>query len=156
MLPTRHPYDIIILSGGFDPPHIGHVRMIQDAKTRARRVIVGINSDAWLVRKKGYVFIPWLERAEMVSAIKGVYEAIRFNDKNNTAKALLKKIRKENPYARIAFGNGGDRTNKNTPENNTCKLEEIDMLWDVGGGYKAQSSSTLVDKIKEANETIKK
>jgi cytidyltransferase-like protein len=145
-------YDIIILSGGFDPPHIGHVRMIQDARSRAKRVFVGINSDDWLNRKKGYVFMSWLERAEMVEAIKGVDEVRRFNDKDNTANALLKKIRKENPYSRIAFGNGGDRTNINTPEKETCEKQIIDMVWAVGGGYKAQSSSVLVDKIKETEK----
>jgi len=126
--------------------------MIQDARNIAKRVFAGINSDDWLNRKKGYVFMPWLERAEMVEAIKGVDEVYIFNDKDNTANALLKKIRKENPYSRIAFGNGGDRTNINTPEKQTCEKEKIDMVWDVGGGYKAQSSSVLVDKIKEEAE----
>jgi cytidyltransferase-like protein len=149
---TMKIYDIIVLSGGFDPPHVGHVRMIQDAKKRAKRVFIGINSDEWLERKKGYVFMPWIERSEVMAAFEGVDEVFRFNDKDNTANDLLIKIRKENPYCTIAFGNGGDRTNQNTPEQETCEQNDVDLIWEVGGSFKAQSSSTLVDKLKIVGE----
>jgi cytidyltransferase-like protein len=144
---TNKEYDIIVLSGGFDPPHVGHVRMFQDAKNKAKRVFIGVNSDEWLMRKKGYVFMPWIERAEVVAGFDGVDEIYRFKDADNTANDLLLRIRKENPYAKIAFGNGGDRTKQNTPETETCKEIDITMIWEVGGSFKAQSSSTLVEKI---------
>ena len=71
-------FDIVVLSGGFDPIHIGHARMIIAASKLGAEVVVGVNSDNWLERKKGYAFMPWSERAEMVESIKGVTKAISF------------------------------------------------------------------------------
>lgn len=142
-------YNIIILSGGFDPPHVGHVRMVRHAAEMADIVIVGVNSDAWLKRKKGYVFMPWPERSEMVSSIKGASEAVAFNDEDNTASDLITKIRKQFPDLNIAFGNGGDRTNNNTPEMKVCGNLGVDVIWGIGGEEKAQSSSTLVENARK-------
>jgi cytidyltransferase-like protein len=142
-------YDIIILSGGFDPPHVGHVRMIRHASDLASVVIVGVNSDEWLMRKKGYVFMPWEERSEMMASIRGVGEAVRFDDSDKTANDLIMKVRKQFPNARLAFGNGGDRTNENTPEMQTCSKLSVEMIWGIGGEDKAQSSSTLVENARK-------
>ena len=137
-------YDIIVLSGGFDPPHVGHARMIRAASELADLVFVGVNSDAWLSRKKGYVFMPWTERAEMIQSLKGTTEAMAFDDADNTAGDIIRKIRKQYPDQKIAFGNGGDRVRENTPEMKTCFVERVDMIWGVGGEEKVQSSSDLV------------
>ncbi len=149
---SKH-YDIIILSGGFDPLHIGHVRMIQEASTMADKVIVGINSDEWLSRKKGYIFMPFDERLAVVVELESVYGARKFNDGDDTANDLIKKVyeqhRTHNPECKIAFGNGGDRTDKNTPESQLCLSLGIDMVWGVGGDFKMQSSSSLVKKFVE-------
>jgi len=142
-------YDIVILSGGFDPPHVGHVRMIQDAATKGRKVIVGVNSDNWLMRKKGYIFMPWTERVEMIQAIKGVGEAVGFNDDDNSADDVILKVRERFPKANVAFANGGDRKDGNTPEAQACFFARVDMLWGIGGEEKAQSSSTLVENAKQ-------
>ena len=142
-------YDIIILSGGFDPPHVGHVRMIKDATTKGKKVIVGVNSDDWLIRKKSYIFMPHAERIEMIQSIKGVHEAVGFNDDDNSADDVILKVRKQFPDANIAFGNGGDRIKGNTPEAQTCFFARVDMLWGIGGEEKAQSSSTLVENAKQ-------
>ena len=133
----RTPYGTVMVSGGFDPIHIGHVRMIQEAAREFGEVIVAVNSDDWLLRKKGYVFMPWEERAEIVRAIAGVTKVIAFDDSDNTA---CDAIRQHKP---TYFANGGDRTTKNTPEQQVCEELGVEMVWGVGGG-KIQSSSELV------------
>ena len=131
-----------MVSGGFDPPHIGHIRMFQDA-AQWGDVIVAINSDEWLMRKKGYVFMPWDERAEIIRELQSVDQAVSFNDTDDTAKEAIKIHRPD------AFANGGDRKKKNTPEMNLCDELGIQMLWGIGGKDKPQSSSWLVNKLME-------
>jgi len=132
----------IMVSGGFDPPHIGHIRMFQDAAEWGD-VIVAINSDEWLMRKKGYVFMPWAERAEIIRELTSVDRVVSFNDNDDTAKEAIKIQRPD------AFANGGDRKKKNTPEMDLCDKLGIQMLWGIGGKDKPQSSSWLVDKLRE-------
>ncbi len=143
-------YDILVLSGGFDPPHIGHARMIRSASDIAENVIVGVNSDEWLENKKGYIFMPWEERAELVSYFRGVTEAVAFNDDDGTACDLIEKVRKQFPDKTIAFGNGGDRVTDNVPEVLVATQSNVDLVWNLGGG-KIQSSSDLV---KNANQQV--
>ena len=131
-----------MVSGGFDPPHIGHIRMFQDAAEWGE-VIVAINSDDWLMRKKGYVFMPWSERAEIIRELTSVGHVVSFNDNDNTANQAIKVHRPD------AFANGGDRKKKNTPEMDLCDKLGIQMLWGIGGKDKPQSSSWLVDKLRE-------
>lgn len=133
---------IIAVSGGFDPVHIGHIRMIQDA-ARYGDVMVIINSDDWLMRKKGYVFMPWEERAEIMGNIKGVRFVTQVDDSDGTVCEALKRHRPD------AFANGGDRKTENTPEMDVCEELGIQMMWAIGGSNKPQSSSWLVDKLKE-------
>lgn len=141
-------YDIILLSGGFDPPHVGHARMVRSAATIGRKVVVGVNSDDWLTRKKGYVFMPFEERKEMMESLAGVNIARGFDDKDNTACDLLMWSRATWPKHSIAFGNGGDRNMDNVPEQYTATELNIQMVWGVGG-VKAQSSSTLVEESRK-------
>ena len=131
----------IAVSGGFDPIHIGHVRMIQEASKHGN-VIVIANSDNWLLRKKGYIFMPFSERAEILMSIKGVTEVHQAYDDDNTVCMSLRDIKPD------AFANGGDRKSDNTPEMDTCAEFNIEMLWNVGGG-KIQSSSTLVERRRD-------
>lgn len=133
---------LIAVSGGFDPIHIGHIRMIRDA-SRYGDVMVIINSDDWLQRKKGYVFMPWQERAEIVGNIKGVSLIVAVNDEDGT---VCEALRRHKPDA---FANGGDRKTENTPEMDVCEELGIQMMWAIGGNDKPQSSSWLVDKLKE-------
>jgi cytidyltransferase-like protein len=132
----------IMVSGGFDPPHIGHIRMFQDA-AKWGDVVVAINSDDWLMRKKGYVFMPWTERAEIIRELTSVDQVVSFNDNDDTANQAIKVHRPD------AFANGGDRKKKNTPEMDLCDKLGIQMLWGIGGKDKPQSSSWLVDKLRE-------
>ena len=133
---------VIAVSGGFDPVHIGHVRMIRDA-ARYGDVMVIINSDDWLMRKKGYVFMPWEERAEIMGNIKGVRLVTQVDDSDGT---VCEALRRHTPDV---FANGGDRKTENTPEMDVCEELGIQMMWAIGGNNKPQSSSWLVNKLKE-------
>ena len=125
-----------MVSGGFDPIHVGHVRMII-AAAKLGNVIVAVNSDEWLMKKKGYIFMPWDERAEIIASIAGVQDVITVEDTDGTVCRALKLIKPD------MFGNGGDRTDKNTPEKEVCSELNIEMIWSLGG-KKIQSSSDLV------------
>ena len=130
----------VAVSGGFDPVHVGHVRMILEA-AEVGDVIVIANSDEWLMRKKGYVFMPWEERAEILASIRGVLKVVPVDDSDGT---VCEALRRENP---TFFANGGDRKTDNTPEMVVCSELGIGLLWEVGGG-KIQSSSELVKNVK--------
>jgi len=134
-------YRTVCVSGGMDPIHSGHVRMIQQAAEYGD-VIVILNSDEWLVRKKGKPFMSWDERAEIISAIKGVTKVIKAKDDDGTVCETLREVKP------TYFANGGDRTDVNTPESFVCAEVGITMLWGIGGG-KIQSSSWLIAKAKE-------
>jgi len=139
----------IMVSGGFDPLHIGHIQMIKEAALWGT-VIVVINSDEWLMRKKGYVFMPWKERAEIIGNIKGVSLVTGVDDTDETVCHALGYHRPD------AFANGGDRKKKNTPEMELCDELGIQMLWGIGGTDKPQSSSWLVNKaMEQINGTTK-
>lgn len=130
----------VAISGGCDPIHVGHIRMIQQAAEYGD-VIVILNSDEWLMRKKGFVFMTWQERAEIISAIKGVVKVVPVDDSDGTVCEALLKVK---PHF---FANGGDRTDINTPEKQICVDNDITMIWGIGGG-KIQSSSDLVTKVR--------
>ena len=130
----------VMVSGGFDPIHVGHVRMIQEAAKHGD-VIVVANSDAWLKRKKGYIFMPWEERAEIILSMNGVLDVLPVDDSDGTVCDALRR------YSPTYFANGGDRKQNNTPEMDVCEELGIEMLWEVGGG-KIQSSSDLVKNSK--------
>ena len=133
----------VAVSGGMDPIHIGHVRMILDA-ARYGDVIVILNSDEWLIDKKGYCFMTWEERAEIIRSIKGVSMVVPTQKEQDTSVCnTLKYLKKE--YDLTFFANGGDRIDTTTPEMRVCEENDIQMLWNIGGG-KVQSSSTLVNK----------
>jgi len=140
---------IVMVSGGFDPVHVGHIRMITES-AQWGSVIVVINSDEWLIRKKGYVFMPWEERAEIIGNIKGVSIVSNVNDADGTVCSALRRHKPD------AFANGGDRKKENTPEMKVCEELGIQMLWGTGGADKPQSSSWLVNKaMEQMNETAK-
>jgi len=133
----RTPYDTVVVSGGFDPIHVGHVRMILEAAREYGDVIIVANSDDWLLRKKGYVFMPFEQREEILMGIKGVTRVEAVDDTDGTVCEALRRIKP------TYFANGGDRHLQNTPEMQVCKDMKIQMVWNVGGG-KIQSSSDLV------------
>ena len=131
----------IMVSGGFDPVHVGHLRMFQEASKHGR-LIVALNSDDWLKRKKGYVFMPFEERKEIIQAFSCVSSVTHIDDEDNSACEAIERIHPD------IFANGGDRFANNTPETLTCIKYDIETLWGVGGG-KIQSSSDMVKNAKE-------
>ena len=143
--PSNDMEKIILLTGGFDPVHIGHVRMFKEAKQFGDKVFVGLNSDEWLTRKKGKPFMPFSERQEILQSIKYIDQVFSFSDKDNTAVRFIKSMNEvyiTNSDVRLYFGNGGDRTGTTTPEVDFCNEHGIKLLFELGGG-KIQSSSKL-------------
>jgi len=137
----------VMVSGGFDPVHVGHIRLILDA-AKFGDVIVIANSDQWLYRKKGFVFMTFDQRKEILDAIKGVVLVDSVNDTDGT---VCEAIRRHNP---TYFANGGDRKKTNTPEVDVCNELGIELLWGVGGNSKSESSSDLVKRVKEHKASL--
>lgn len=135
-----------IVSGGFDPIHEGHVEMIKSAAKESDGVIVLVNSDAWLCRKKGKNFQSIKTRKAILDNMKGVIDVLEFNDDDNSASDGIRKVREKYPDARLVFANGGDRTKSNIPEENTCIECKVDLAFGIGGNNKMNSSSWILDK----------
>ena len=131
----------VMVSGGFDPVHAGHIRMIRHAAEYGD-VIVIANSDNWLFRKKGFVFMEYERRIEILNAIKGVILVDSVDDGDGT---VCDAIRRHKP---TYFANGGDRGRSNTPEQSVCEELGVELLWGVGGEEKLQSSSELAKKAR--------
>jgi len=137
-------FDVVLLSGGFDPVHIGHVKMVQAAAELGKIVVVGVNSDDWLARKKGKSFMSFDERLYIMTSLRDTGYAVGFDDTDDSACDLIKTAReKYGQDVSIAFANGGDRERDNIPEVQACLDNNIKMVWNVGGG-KIQSSSDLI------------
>lgn len=136
---------IVICTGGFDPIHSGHIEYLREARTLGDQLIVGVNSDAWLERKKGRPFMPHRERMLVVSALDCVDAAYQFNDNDGSARELLKSMKAQYPKDEIIFANGGDRTDKNIPE---MDIDGVKFVFGVGGFNKANSSSWILAEWK--------
>ena len=134
---------IVLVTGGFDPLHSGHLAYLKAAKKLGDKLFVGINSDDWLCRKKGKNFLPEQERHEILSSIRYVDGCILFNDQDDTAIEAIKNIRMLFPFAQIIFANGGDRTSDNIPE---MIFEDVEFVFGVGGEDKKNSSSWILKK----------
>lgn len=138
---------IVAVSGGFDPIHIGHVRMFKEAKALGDKLVVIINNDNWLMKKKGFAFMPQAERKEVIEAI-GFVDEVVFTDHEPDPQdtSVCEALRKVRPHI---FANGGDRTHDNIPEIPVCEEIGCQMVFNVGFGGKVQSSSDLVKRYKE-------
>lgn len=135
----------VAVSGGFDPIHAGHVRMIREAATLGDRLVVIMNNDNWLKNKKGYAFMPEKERKEILESIVDVDEVVVTSHKPVfTDRSVCAELRKIKPQV---FANGGDRTGDNVPEVATCKEIGCVMVFGVGKGGKMQSSSWLLKQF---------
>jgi D-beta-D-heptose 7-phosphate kinase/D-beta-D-heptose 1-phosphate adenosyltransferase len=129
----------VLVTGGFDPFHIGHLDLFLDAACHGD-LYIGLNSDEWLIRKKGYVFMPWAERAVLLVNYDFVQEVFSFDDGDDTAIEAIYNLKPD------YFANGGDRSADNVPEVEICNKLGVKMLWGVGGNEKRQSSGDLVAK----------
>lgn len=134
----------VAVSGGFDPVHIGHIELFREAKKLGDHLVVILNNDNWLRAKKGYVFMPENERAEVIKAIRYVDDVkISSHQKNPADMSVCQELEQLKPDI---FGNGGDRKAENIPEYKLCERTGIKMAFNLG--EKLQSSSELVKKVK--------
>jgi D-beta-D-heptose 7-phosphate kinase/D-beta-D-heptose 1-phosphate adenosyltransferase len=138
---------IVLITGGFDPIHSGHIAYFKAAKQLGDILIVGINSDNWLTRKKGAPFMPFKERAEIIRNIIGVDFVIDFNDSDGSAKHAIQMVRMSYPQDCIIFANGGDRTASNIPEMDIID-DNLEFVCSVGGEDKKNSSSWILTEWK--------
>ena len=136
---------IVVVSGGFDPIHSGHIQLIKKARLLGDMLIVGINSDEWLTRKKGRAFMPWQERLCILNNLSSVDEVYTFNDDDGTACQLLHQVKAHYPNDHIIFANGGDRIKTNTAE---MGVSGVEFVFGVGGENKANSSSWILEEWK--------
>ena len=134
---------IVLITGGFDPLHSGHLAYLKAARKLGDKLIVGLNSDDWLVRKKGKNFLPEKERYSIISSIRYVDGCILFNDTDDTATEAIKNVKMLYPYSQIIFANGGDRTKENIPE---MIFDDVTFMFGVGGEDKKNSSSWILQK----------
>lgn len=131
----------VVATGGFDPIHSGHIEYLKDASASGSRLIVGVNSDEWLKRKKGRYFMPWEERAAIVRELTCVDEVISFDDSDDSAIHCLDQVKLLYPNDTIIFVNGGDRTKDNIPE---MSVEGVEFEFGTGGTNKKNSSSWIL------------
>ena len=132
----------VMVSGGFDPVHVGHIRMIREA-SKYGDVIVIANSDEWLHRKKGFNFMDFKSRYEILDSIKGVILVDSVDDSDGTVCDAIKR------HKPTYFANGGDRGKSNTPEQSVCEELGVELLWGIGGEEKVESSSDLVERTRD-------
>lgn len=141
-------HKIILATGGFDPVHEGHIKYLQSARNLGDMLVVGLNSDDWLIRKKGYAFQNALTRMVVMSNLKMVDDVLLMDDTDGTAirfiEECLERYGRENEFW---FVNGGDRTKKNVPENVPEFKGIVHFKYGVGGTKKLNSSSDLVNNI---------
>lgn len=160
---TKKQKKIVMVSGGFDPVHIGHVRMFNEAKKLGDELVVYINNDHWLRKKKGYVFMPEHERKEIIEAFEAVDKVIISSHVENTEDmSVCMGLIAIKPHI---FANGGDRDEKdaNNPDSSLYKERQIhkqlgiQMVYNVGHGGKVKSSSEMVrEVVKKAKLKTKK
>ena len=142
--------NVVLVSGGFDPLHSGHIAYFKEAKKLGSKLVVALNSDDWLTRKKGRPFMSFEERAAIVKELKVVDEVIGFDDSDDSAcQAIFQTLSTHKPGSKVIFANGGDRTNTTTPEYKTYgSMPYVDFAFGVGGENKANSSSWILDEWK--------
>ena len=138
---------IVLVTGGFDPLHSGHIAYFKAAKELGDTLVVGINSDSWLVRKKGQAFMPSTERITIIENLKVVDHCLLFDDSDGSAKEAIRNVRKLFPNDRIIFANGGDRIATNIPEFDIVD-DNLIFKFGVGGENKMNSSSWILQEWK--------
>jgi cytidyltransferase-like protein len=140
---------IVVTSGGFDPVHSGHIKLFTAAKSLGDVLLVGVNSNEWLARKKGQPFMPFAERLNIVNSMTCVHDAFGFDDSDGSASDAIRICRWRYPEAHIIFANGGDRTEGNIPEMvDYIGQDQVSFEFGVGGNDKSNSSSWILSEWK--------
>ena len=133
---------IVVVSGGFDPIHSGHIAYFKAARSHGDKLVIALNSDAWLENKKGKAFMPFNERRIIIENLSFVDEVIDFEDDElGSCIKGLEKVKSMYPNEEIIFANGGDRNKENIPE---MQVNGIEFLFSVGGDDKKNSSSWIL------------
>ena len=142
---------IVLVTGGFDPLHSGHIDLFNEAKKLGDTLIVGVNTDEWLTRKKGRPFMPFEERHAIVSNLKMVDDTVSWDDSDDSAcGAIFKLMCTKAHNKKIIFANGGDRDKDNIPELNLYgDVPQVEFAFGVGGDFKKNSSSWILQEWKE-------
>ena len=138
---------IVLVTGGFDPIHSGHISYFKEAAKLGDWLVVGLNSDEWLTRKKGKPFMPFNEREAVISELRCVDEVIMFDDSDNSAKDAIQKLLWYYENEMIIFANGGDRGRDNIPEMD-LQSDRLAFVFGVGGNDKKNSSSWILESWK--------
>jgi len=136
---------IVLVTGGFDPIHSGHIEYFKSASKLGSKLIVGLNSDEWLERKKGKYFMPWEERKAIISELRCVDQVIVFDDSDNTAIKAILRCMDMYPKDIVVFANGGDRGSDNIPEMQ-FESDRVKFEFGIGGSNKKNSSSWILDR----------
>lgn len=147
-VPRQFPVYYIV-SGGFDPIHEGHIAMIKASAAAGDGVILLLNSDEWLCRKKGTNFMSFQTRKIICENLNGVIEVVKFDDSDNSASDGILRARMAYPEAELIFANGGDRTKNNIPELPACDACGVVLKFGVGGENKANASSKILKEYIE-------
>ena len=141
---------IVVVSGGFDPIHSGHIAYLEEAKKLGDKLIVALNSDDWLIKKKGKFFMPFAEREIILKNLKPVDDVISFEDDElGSCKDALNKTKLKYPDEEILFCNGGDRNKENIPE---MEVSDVTFHFEVGGEDKKNSSSWILKNFEHSPE----
>ena len=144
---SKHQKEVVVaVSGGFDPLHVGHVRLMKQAKKLGDKLVVIINNDNWLKKKKGVVFMRQKERREIIESLSVVDKTIiTSHPVNPRDMSVCRELQALKPDI---FANGGDRTKSNIPEVAVCEELGCQMMFNIGRGGKIQSSSWLLNNYK--------
>jgi cytidyltransferase-like protein len=142
---------VVLVTGGFDPLHSGHIAYFKAARAIGDMLVVGVNSDAWLERKKGRAFMPSTERVTIIQNLKVVDHCILFDDSDGSAREAIRNVKMLYPNSQVIFANGGDRTKDNIPE---MTETDVEFVFGVGGENKLNSSSWILEEWK-APKTIR-
>ena len=139
---------VVLVTGVFDPLHSGHISYFKEAKKLGDKLVVGLNSDEWLTRKKGKPFKTIQERVEIVKNLQMVDDVLVWDDEDDSASGAIFKLMATSGYnCDVIFANGGDRTKANIPE---MKLwsDKVEFVFGVGGSHKQNSSSWILEEYK--------
>lgn len=137
---------IVIVTGGFDPLHSGHIAYFKEARKLGDLLVVGLNSDEWLTRKKGRPFMPLQERMAIVGNLGMVDDIVVYNDDDGSSCDAIRLVKLRYPNDEIIFANGGDRTRDNIPE---MVFDDVEFVFGVGGHDKKNSSSWILEDWKK-------
>ena len=137
-------YDYALVSGGFDPVHVGHLRMFQDAQSLSDNVILLLNNDEWLIKKKGKPFMNQHQRKEILNEFQSISKVIIQTSNDKSSSRAIEEFVENNPNKSICYCNGGDRSNiGNIHESEICNELGVNLEFGIGGGEKVESSSQL-------------